>query len=70
MARVKKVMELIEKSIGHIDSKYDICVSNVDDIRKISQNPRDMICNGFRFGYMQGMKAAEAKKKEATGCKR
>lgn len=60
MARVRKTMQLVEKSIGHINDNYDMCAENIEDIRKASQNFYDLICNGFRFGYMRGMKAAKA----------
>ena len=63
MARVKNTMQLIEKSIGHIDDRYDMHTGNVEDIRKASKDFCDLICNGFRFGYMQGIKAAKAEMK-------
>lgn len=59
-------MELIESSFGCIDSNYDIHVGNVKDIRNASSNPYDMICYGFRFGYMQGIKAASIKTKKSA----
>ena len=60
MARVKKTVQLIEKSIGRINNNYDMCTENIEDIRKASRDFCDLICYGFRFGYMQGMKAAKA----------
>lgn len=63
MARVKNTMWLIEKSIGKIRPGYDMRVSNLQDILEESKDPYDLIVNGFRFGYMQGMKAAKAEMK-------
>lgn len=57
---VRKTVQLIEKSIGSIDINYDMNINHINDIRNMSSNQFDMICNGFRFGYMQGMKAAKA----------
>lgn len=63
MSRVKNTMQLIESSIGHINVRYDLCIENIMDIKKASRNDYDLICNGFRFGYIQGMKAANAEMK-------
>ena len=63
MARVKNTMRLIEKSMEKIHPKYDLCSSNLQDILEEGRDPYDLIVNGFRFGYMQGMKAAKAEMK-------
>ena len=39
-------------------------INNLNDIIQASNNPCDLVCNGFRFGYMQGMKAAKAEMKK------
>lgn len=64
MAKVKNTMQLIEASIGKINTRYDMCEENIDDICKTSRDAFSMICNSFRFGYMQGMKAARAEMKK------
>lgn len=64
MARVKNAMQLVESSIGKINARYDMSVENIDDIYKSSGDVFIMICNSFRFGYMQGMKAAKAEIKK------
>lgn len=66
MAVVRKTMNLVESSQGKINPSYDMYPTNLEDIRKASNNICEMICNGFRFGYMQGRKAAiaEMKKKQ------
>lgn len=65
MGRVKNTMQLIEGAIKEIDVRYDMSAGNIYDIYEASSNSVDMICNGFRFGYMQGMKAARAEMKKA-----
>lgn len=61
MARVKNTMKLVDSSLEVINANYDLCASNAKDIYKASNTPCDLIYNGFRFGYMQGMKAVKAK---------
>lgn len=60
MARVKNTMKLVESSVGVINIRYDLCAENITDIKDASHDIYDLICNGFRFGYMQGLKAAKA----------
>ena len=64
MAVVRKTMDLVEKSQGNINPNYYMYASNIEDIEKASNNIYEMICNGFRFGYMQGRKAAMAEMKK------
>ena len=64
MARVKNTMELIQRSVGHVNTRYDLHFDNVNDIINGSANQFDLIVNGFRFGYMQGMKAAQAERRK------
>ena len=66
MARVKNTMELIDKSTGYIDARYDMCVENIQDIWDSSKNAYDLIVNGFRVGYMQGAKAAKSELKRGV----
>ena len=60
MARVKNTMSIIEKSVGCIEARYGMCINNIQEIKDSSNDDFDLICNGFRFGYIQGMKAARA----------
>lgn len=60
MARISNTMNIVEKSIGCIDTRYCLRTNNIDDIISASHNVVDLVGNGFRFGYMQGMKAAKA----------
>lgn len=63
MGRIINTMQLIDKAKGSINSRYDIYSKNVEDIAGISHNYYDLIVNGFRFGYMQGMKAAQTERR-------
>jgi hypothetical protein len=60
MGRIKNAMKIIEESVGKINVAYEMSVENIDQIYEASNDPFGMISNGFRFGYMQGMKAAKA----------
>lgn len=60
MARVKKAMHVARESISKINPLYDMDTEQIDEILESSEDAVAMICNGFRFGYMQGMKAAKA----------
>lgn len=60
MGRIVNTFQLIEQAKGNINSRYDICIKNAVDIESASKTTYEMIVNGFRFGYMQGMKAAQA----------
>lgn len=62
MGRIVNTFQLIEQAKGNINSRYDIWPKNINDIANASTNYYDLIVNGFRFGYMQGMKAAQAGK--------
>lgn len=58
------VMKTIEKSIGKINENYDLCESHIKEIVNNSNSQFDLICNMFRFGYMQGIKAQKAKNRK------
>lgn len=66
MARVRDTMGLIKKSGRQIDARYDITVGNAADIWDASRDAWDLICNGFRFGYLQGVKAARAEMRKQS----
>lgn len=61
---VQNTMNLARKASGVINVKYDIFANNVVDIYQESDSVYDAIINGFRFGYMQGVKAAKAEMKK------
>lgn len=64
---VQNTMKLTRQANGHIKPNYDIFTNNIDDIYRESNDIFDMIINGFRFGYMQGIKAAKAEMKGGAG---
>lgn len=58
MGRVKDVMKLI-KGV-EVNSRYDAGMDQIKEIHRKSPGHLDAICNGFRFRYIQGQKAAKA----------
>lgn len=65
---VRNTMKLVQSAENHIDVRYDMYSQNINDIKDGSENIFEMIVNGFRFGYMQGMKAARAEMKKGGVC--
>lgn len=63
---VRNTMELAQKANKVINKNYDIYGKNIMEITSESNNSVDMVVNGFRFGYMQGYKAAKAEMKKTT----
>lgn len=63
---VKKTMEIISNISGHINQEYNLYTNNIKDIYNASNNAYELICNGFTFGYEQGMKAAKAEIRKAV----
>lgn len=66
MSRIKNTMQVIEKSIGEIDTRYDISIQNIEDIQKNSNSIYDLVYNGFRLGYIQGKKVAMVEKSKVV----
>ncbi len=66
MAKVKNTMKLVASSLKQINPNYDLHSENIKDIFESSNNVYDLICNGFIFGYMQGMKAVKAELKRGN----
>ncbi len=64
MGRIVNTTQLIEQANSNINSninsRYDIWPKNIEDIVNTSRTSYDMVVKGFRFGYMQGMKATRA----------
>lgn len=55
------------RTFGHINPHYDMNADNIKDIIKVSLDDYDLVCNGFRLGYAQGLKAARAEMKKGQG---
>lgn len=63
MAR-KSIIEKAESMRGKINKHYLLNASEVAELYKGSDDWFHAICNSFRYGYMQGMKAAKAEMKK------
>ena len=62
MARIKNIIEKAESMTGKIPQEYQLSIEQVVELHNaFSYDWFRMITNGFRLGYMQGMKK---KKKE------
>lgn len=57
-------IKAIEKSKEKINPLYDMMFSDGIAIEEISKSSWDLLHNGFKFGYMQGRKAAIKEMKE------
>lgn len=60
---MKNVIEKAEAMKGKINPYYDLRYGETMEIYGNSSDPFALIVNSFRFGYMQGMKAAKAEMK-------
>ena len=63
--RVKNTMRLVRVANNYINIYYDIEAEHVIDIKNANTDPCAMIIDGFKFGYMQGLKAARAEQNAA-----
>ena len=62
---VKNVIKKTNDMAGMINPHYDMTFSNIMEIyNAYSKQPFDLICSSFKFGYLQGMKAARAEIKQ------
>lgn len=62
-------MQLIEKlsaTVGTINPRYDISIYEMEEIKNSATDLFNAISLSFRYGYLQGTKAAEAKLKEKS----
>ena len=60
---VKNVVKHANSLIGTINPRYDMTVNNAREIYDMYGGNLETICCSFRFGYLQGMKAAKAEMK-------
>lgn len=68
MAKVRNTVKLINEFDKHANVNYDIFTTNINDIYKNSENSFNRIVDGFKFGYMQGMKATKAELRKRGAC--
>jgi len=59
-------MEKIQGVADIINPRYGMRFSHISTIYENSTGAFDMICKSFRFGYLQGMKAAKAEMKSTA----
>lgn len=59
MAR-KSVVEKAESMVGKINKHYLLSAGEVAELYNDSDDWFHAICNSFRYGYMQGVKATKA----------
>ena len=71
MAR-KSVIEKAESMVGKINKRYIPSAGEIAELYDGSDDWFHAVCNGFRYVYMQGMKAAKAeqRRKEAAECRK
>lgn len=65
MAR-KSVIEKAESMVGKINKRYLLSASEVAELYNGSEDWFHAICNSFRYGYMQGVKAAKTEMKKSS----
>lgn len=65
--RVKNVMRLVATANDIIDIRYDIDAYQVMQIYTASRDKYERIINGFKLGYVQGVKATRAEQKARDG---
>lgn len=68
MRNIKNVVQKAESMTGKINPHYDLSIGNEQEIREKSKGSTDMILYSFRFGYLQGMKAAKAEMRKGGVC--
>lgn len=66
MGRIKHAMKIVRSTVGHVNPRYDISGDNMKEIIDSSGGAYELVCNGFRLGYVQGMKAAKSELKGKT----
>lgn len=60
--RENNTIKQVQSIKGKINPKYDMNTENIQEIWEYDKNPFYLISNAFKFGYVQGMKAAKAEK--------
>ena len=60
---VTNIMEKINEITEDINNNYDMSLANMNEIYENSRESFDLISNGFKFGYLQGIKSERARQK-------
>lgn len=64
MGRIKSVHKVIENL--EVKEAYAPCVSHFEEIKQNGHGIWDMMWDSFKFGYLQGMKAAKAERRRVA----
>lgn len=64
MRNVKNVVEKAKSVTEKINPYYDMSFENMREIYNTYGGNFEVICCSFRFGYLQGIKAAKAEMKK------
>ena len=64
---MKDLINKLNSSIGQINPHYDATYQDIEAINNAAESKYELICLSFRFGYMQGTKAALAKQRKKAG---
>ena len=54
------VIKANEEMVGKINPRYDLKMSQMNDLLETYENPVNLMIAAFRFGYLQGSKEKEA----------
>lgn len=65
MRHVTNVVSKSKSLTGKINPYYDLSFENMCEIHEMYGGNFDVICCSFKFGYLQGMKAAKAEMKKS-----
>lgn len=63
---MKNILDKIKAAEGTINPKFDMGIYSMRDIIENSKDNNDIAYYGFRYGYMQGVKAAKHESKVKT----
>lgn len=56
----RSVIEKAESMTGRINKRYALSTNEAFEVHEKTSGPIEAIAVSFRYGYMQGMKAAKA----------
>lgn len=63
MRRSIGVVAKVNQLVGKINPRYNLTCENIQEIHREYGGNFESICCAFKFGYLQGMKAAKAEMK-------
>lgn len=60
----KSIIEKAESMMRRINKRYSLSTNEAFEVYEKTSSPIEAIAVSFRYGYMQGMKAAKAEMKK------